>query len=228
MQAAEALGDVGTYLDAAVDVAEIDLDVRGRRDRAIATLQTALARHPLEKMPALNRPYPRLIRFYARAGDRETARRLLREYEAGVPEGIQRGDPFRHGAYGELALAERRFEDAVSEFRKISAELAACVMCGQFPLGQTFDQMGAPDSARAAYERAVNSPHLFRIMGDAFGLAASYKRLGELHEARGDRKTAADYYGKLLDLWKDADAELQPALTEVRQRMAALATEPGT
>jgi tetratricopeptide (TPR) repeat protein len=228
MQAAEAAGDFGTYLDAAVDAAEIDLDVRGRRERAIETLQTALARHPLEKLPALNRPYPRLVRFYARAGDREAARRLLREYEAGVPEGIRRGDPFRHIAYGELALAERRPEDAVSEFRAISGELAVCAMCGQFQLGQAFDQMGVPDSARAAYDRAVNSPHLFRVMGDAFALAASYKRLGELNEARRDRKAAADYYGKLLDLWKDADAELQPAVTEIRQRLAALAQEPGT
>jgi serine/threonine-protein kinase len=228
MQAAEAVGDFGTYLDAAVDAAEIDLEVRGRRERAIETLKAALDQHPLEKLPALNRPYPRLIGFYARAGDGETARRLLREYEAGVPEGIRRGNPFRHAAYGELALADRRLEDAVSAFRGISAELAACMMCGQFQLGRTFDQMGLPDSARAAYERAVNSPNLFRVMGDAFALAASYKRLGELNEARGDRKTAADYYGKLLDLWKDADAELQPALTEVRQRLAALAQEPGT
>jgi tetratricopeptide (TPR) repeat protein len=65
-------------------------------------------------------------------------------------------------------------------------------------------------------------------MGDAFSLAPSYKRLGELYEAKGDRKKAADYYGKFVDLWKDADAELQPGVAAVRQRLARLAQEPGT
>jgi tetratricopeptide (TPR) repeat protein len=179
-------------------------------------------------MPPLNRPYARLAEFYVRAGERETARRLLREYEANVPEGTRRGNPFRHFAYGDLALADGRLDDAAAAFRAISAEFAVCGMCGQFELGQVFDRIGAADSARAAYERAVDSPNLFRVMGDAFSLAPSYKRLGELYEAKGDRKNAADYYGKFVDLWKDADAELQPGVAEVRQRLARLAQEPGT
>ncbi len=227
MQAAEAVGDFGTYLDGAIEAADLDLDFRDRRDRALGTIRAALARHPLEKLAPLNRPYDRLAAFYARAGDRATARRLLREYEASVPDGVRRGNQFRHFAYGGLALADRRLEDAAAAFRAISGEFAVCGMCGQYELGQVFDRMGAPDSARAAYERAVDTPGLFRVMGDAFSLAPSYKRLGELYEAKGDRKKAADYYGKFVDLWKDADAELQPGVTEVRQRLARLAQEPG-
>jgi tetratricopeptide (TPR) repeat protein len=227
MQAAEAVGDLRNYLDGVVEVADLDVDFRDRRDRALETIRTALARHPLEKMPPLNRPYARLAEFYVRAGERETARRLLREYEANVPEGTRRGNPFRHFAYGDLALADGRLDDAAAAFRAISAEFAVCGMCGQFELGQVFDRIGAADSARAAYERAVDSPNLFRVMGDAFSLAPSYKRLGELYEAKGDRKNAADYYGKFVDLWKDADAELQPGVAEVRQRLARLAQEPG-
>ncbi|HET8625406.1 MAG TPA: protein kinase, partial [Gemmatimonadales bacterium] len=77
MQAAEAAGDVANYLDGAIDVAYLALDFRDRRDRALETVRTALARYPLEKMPPLNRPYPRLAKFFAQAGERETARRLL-------------------------------------------------------------------------------------------------------------------------------------------------------
>ncbi len=227
MQAAEAVGDFGTYLEGAMEVADLDLEFRDRPDRALATIRTALARHPLEKLAPLNRPYGGLAGFYARAGEREAARRLLREYEASVPEGVRRGNGFRHFAYGDLALADGRLEDAAGAFRAISGEFAVCGMCGQYELGLVFDRMGAPDSARAAYERAVDTPGLFRVMGDAFSLAPSYKRLGELYEAKGDRKKAADYYGKFVDLWKDADAELQPGVTEVRQRLARLAQEPG-
>jgi tetratricopeptide (TPR) repeat protein len=227
MQAAEAVGDVGTYVSVATELADLDLEFRDNRTRALQTVREALARHPLDKMPAPNRPYDRLAVIYARAGDRETARRLLREYEAAVPEGLRRGNPFRWFAYGELALADGRLDVAVSAFRSIVDELAVCAKCGQYELGRVFDRMGQPDSARAAYERAVNEGALFRVMEDAFSLAPSYKRLGELYEAKGDRKRAADYYGKFVDLWKDADRELQPAVTEIRQRLARLAQEPG-
>jgi hypothetical protein len=51
------------------------------------------------------------------------------------------------------------------------------------------------------------------------------KRLGELYEQRGNREKALEYYGRFVDLWKDADAALQPIVQEVRQWMARLARE---
>jgi hypothetical protein len=36
-----------------------------------------------------------------------------------------------------------------------------------------------------------------------------------------------NYYTKFIDLWKDADPDLQPKVTEVRKRLARLSeTEP--
>jgi eukaryotic-like serine/threonine-protein kinase len=227
MQAGEAAGDFSTYLEGAVDAADLDVDLRGRRDRGLETVRAALARHPLEKLPVLNRPYTQLVDFYARVGERETARRLLREYESSVPEGVRRANVFRHFAYGELARADGRLDDAVAAYRTFATEAPECGMCGQLELGELYDRMGLPDSARVAYQRAVETPNLFRVFPDAYTLAPSYKRLGELYEAKGERKKAADYYGKFVDLWKDADAELQPGVTEVRQRLARLAQEPG-
>jgi hypothetical protein len=61
-----------------------------------------------------------------------------------------------------------------------------------------------------------------RFNTDGAFLAGSYKRLGELWEAKGDRAKAAHYYAKFLDMWKDADAELQPAVAQVRKRLAQL------
>jgi eukaryotic-like serine/threonine-protein kinase len=46
-----------------------------------------------------------------------------------------------------------------------------------------------------------------------------------MYEARGERARALEYYGRFVTLWKDADPELQPAVREVRGRMAALAGE---
>ena len=53
-------------------------------------------------------------------------------------------------------------------------------------------------------------------------------RLGELYGAWGDRRRAAHYYGRIVDLWSKADPELRPTVREVRTTLAQLAGEPGT
>jgi hypothetical protein len=41
-------------------------------------------------------------------------------------------------------------------------------MCGQQQIGELYDRKGLPDSALAAYKRAVHQPALFRVFGDAY------------------------------------------------------------
>jgi tetratricopeptide (TPR) repeat protein len=57
---------------------------------------------------------------------------------------------------------------------------------------------------------------------DAQFLAGSYKRLGELYEAKGDREKAMANYEKFVDLWRNAEPELQPKVAEVRDRLNKL------
>ena len=47
-----------------------------------------------------------------------------------------------------------------------------------------------------------------QVEADAVDLAPTYRRLGELYEARGDRTNAMVYYNKFVDLWKNADPNL--------------------
>ena len=42
---------------------------------------------------------------------------------------------------------------------------------------------------------------------------------------RIDRTKALEYYGRFVDLWKDADAELQPRVADVRKRINQTAEE---
>jgi hypothetical protein len=46
--------------------------------------------------------------------------------------------------------------------------------------------------------------------------------LAGLYDASGRRKEARDAYTRLLDLWKDADPELQPRVLHARERIVAL------
>jgi hypothetical protein len=78
-----------------------------------------------------------------------------------------------------------------------------------------------PDSAIVMLERYLSTPswNRYLIPGDGLHLAAVYKRLGDLYDKRGDREKAALYDAKVVELWKDADRELQPKVREVRARL---------
>ena len=86
-------------------------------------------------------------------------------------------------------------------------------------LARAYERAGQRDSAVAVYERAVTTPGYFRAFEESATLGPTYRRLGELYEERGDTARARDYYGRFVDLWKDADAELQPRVREVRQKL---------
>ena len=53
----------------------------------------------------------------------------------------------------------------------------------------------------------------------------THKLLGELYEARGDRENAVAHYNEFVEMWKDADPELQPQVADVRERIARLVGE---
>jgi tetratricopeptide (TPR) repeat protein len=134
----------------------------------------------------------------------------------------------RHPTRGRIAEAEGRPENALEAYRTWLAEDGACAVCGSYELGTIHDRLGRPDSAIAAFERIAGTPTVESArMLESYSLAPSLKRLGELYESRGDRRRAADNYNRFVDLWKNADSELQPAVREVRARLAQLAREPG-
>jgi eukaryotic-like serine/threonine-protein kinase len=229
MELEEARGLPQEYLNAAANLAEFEISYRSRPAAGLAILAGALAKHPLDSIPPLDRPHARLAWIYARAGEVDLAKRLMRQFERDVPEGIRRGMWWRHWPEGYIALADGRKADALGAFRGLYDEAGSCMVCGLYELAGVYDSMGQPDSAIAFYERAVSTPATFgRLIGDGPTLAPSLKRLGELYEAKGNRKKAAEYYGRFVELWKDADPELQPGVKEVRARLARLAQEPGT
>src|SRR5256886_12191301 len=76
---------------------------------------------------------------------------------AGRPGGARRGQPFGRGGAAHIAFAEGRIQDAIRDYRRWYDE-DGCAVCGLFLLGRAYERAGQPDSAVAAYERAVNTP----------------------------------------------------------------------
>jgi tetratricopeptide (TPR) repeat protein len=216
------------YLRGAAELAQLELRYRNRPAEALAIVQAAVARYPLDSLPPADRPYLELAEVHGAAGRPEQARRLLGEYERTVPAGQRRAVRRASISYGRVAEAEGKLAEAIEAYRDAYARTGICGNCGLRELAAVLDRQGQADSARAVYEHFVATPTaLGRIFAEPQGLAASYKRLGELYEARGARARAAEYYDKFVDLWKDADPELQPGVKEIRARLARLAQEPG-
>jgi serine/threonine-protein kinase len=203
--------------------AGIELWFRGNGTRAVQRAEAALRRRPLAGFDPRDRPYLGLAIFFAEAGRPDRARALLAEYDRVVPEGDRRlAVEARHAVLGSIALAERRPQDAIAEFR---LENEASFIGADANLGRAYDLAGMPDSAIASYQRYLDRPFLGRLALDALWRARALYRLGELYEERGDRVKAADRYAEFIKLWKRADPDLQPKVTEAKQRLEALSGE---
>jgi tetratricopeptide (TPR) repeat protein len=126
---------------------------------------------------------------------------------------------------GEIALAEGKPAVAVAEFRKLGmlpdGPSTANGDVTFITLARGFDAANQADSAIAYFERYLTTPSVSRA-NDALYLAGTYKRLGELYEAQGERAKAGSMYAKFVELWRDADPEVQPKVSEARERLARL------
>ena len=212
-------------LAAEVQLAFVNLWFLGQRDEALRQVEQAVQRHPMDRVDPLNRPYTLLAMFYALADEPARAQEILAEYEAEVAPELRRGEEEdRHSILGMVALGEGRNEDAVAQFRQ--ADSGGCTVCGLPLLGMAYDMAGQVDSALAVYERFVEGTWLYRTGLDWWSLPGIYQRLGELHARRGDNERAAEYYGRFVELWDEADAALQPRVEAARREIARLTAEP--
>ncbi|HUO51196.1 MAG TPA: protein kinase [Gemmatimonadaceae bacterium] len=221
---ADARGDGNGWYSGWLNIAAIDVTLRNDPAAARAALATAVAKHPLSAMSPSDRPYAQLAEAYAMAGRPDEAQRLLAEYARAVPEGVRRADPDQFIAAGQIALAQGKYAEAIASFQAGRVE-NQCVLCGVSEIAQAYAKLGQMDSAQAYYERYLGPAGPYRVMGDAYYLALTYQRLGEIYESKGDRKRAIDSYGKLADLWKNADPELQPVVKDAHARINRLTAE---
>jgi len=198
----------------------LELLYRRSPARALAIVDSALARLPLDSMLPADRPYEDLARFYARAGRPARARTLLVQAEANDKVLGSTSPPERTWARGVIALAEGRAADAEPQLRQ-SAEAIICTICALPDLARAYEAAGKTDAAMAVYERYLATPWLWRYEPDAAELGWVMKRLADLYDGRGDSAKAAGMRGRLLQLWRRADRELQPIVEEVRGRLAS-------
>ncbi len=206
--------------------ADLDAEYGAGPRVAVRNLERALLAHPLQEIAVADRPYLLLANFFSYRGAPDQARRMLEEYAANDSAArLQtRGNQV---ARAWLLVAERKFPEALSLMR-MAQDSSSCPQCSAYFLADAFDLAGQPDSAVVYWERAVAAPADWeRFWDDVTSLPRAYQRLGEVHEAKGNRAKALDYYGRLMDLWRDADPSLQPRVQDIKERIARLVAEQG-
>ena len=186
---------------------------------ALAALDTALTRYRLDSIPPPDRGYADIAYRFARAGYAARARDYMRRYEREATDlGPRTRAQTLHAMGGLIAIAEKRWPDAISELRTCTDSASTLDLVS---VADAYYQAGQADSAIALYERWLTTPG-YRASWDAYWLPQTLRRLGELHEARGDRTKAREYYLRFADLWKNADIEFQPMVREARAKAARL------
>ena len=222
-----ARGSAVNAVQDSIYLAFVDLLVVGNRDRAVQRFERATATLRPGAQDAQR------TAFYVAADMPRQAREMYERWLAEPRDSVERRlvEPDRKGLLGGVLMVEGKPVEAIDTLRRAEVgpdgPVNGCPACGSVRVGQAFDRANMPDSAIVWFEHYLNTPMSGRLNfdQDVGTVPALSRRLGELYEAKGDRVKAAAYYQKFVDLWKNADSELQPQVTEIRQRLTRL-TDP--
>jgi len=210
-------GQLGSAIEISMTIGRLHA-LSGDSIPAAQEVAQLLAQHPLDSLDALSRPYLTLAAFDAEIGQPRRARTWLAAYERDVPPEFQGPDQLMfHRALAAVHRAEGKHGEALAELRASARFMVARVSLvderirsSDHPsLARTYDALGSADSAIVVYERYVRARSLGRTTLDAFELGPALERLGALYEQRGDATRAREYYARLAELWRDADAPLR-------------------
>ncbi len=211
-------------LIAEVDRSLVDLRFRNNMALAVQRLERVVSDPSLQELAPINRPYWSAALAFAYAGRADRAREIMTRFEREVPQELVKGLPFADAARGAIALAEGRYQDAIDSYERCYNRIGGfqVTYCGNFEIGTAYEGLGDVDAALAAYLRHANERSPTLLTDDRHVLGPTYRKLGELYEARGEFAKALEYYVKLAELWKDADPELRPTVDEVLRRIDEL------
>jgi len=205
----------------------IDLWFLNSPDDAVARLDRMRSDLRYSEMPLQQRDDLQLSTVYARANSVDRARELIDLYEESSGEGATESDRSAGlwSAYGTISIAEQRFEDAIREFNEARLEVPSCEICFLLELGEAYAGANQLDSSVAQYDKYLNTPTLSRLQQDNFNLWAVLIGSGQAYEALDRDDDAIEAYNRLLELWDDADPEMQGIVDDVRGRIARLVAE---
>jgi tetratricopeptide (TPR) repeat protein len=210
---------------------EVHQDTAGARARMLAAIDAA-------SDSLVDESAGSLAYFFYRIGDLERGDRY---YErnlvvdsvqiANIPERFKRIVELNYK--WDRSIAQRDYEAALATGREMEAEAlretrAVDPANWADEIIPAFEGLGMADSVIARYEAWMGRRQLRgRISDDSPDLPLALERLGQLYDAKGDTENAALYYAQFVEMWEDADADLQPRVAAARARLEEILRERG-
>ncbi len=213
--------NVGAVAISAAQEATWRAELLGDQSAATRVLDEGLRSVRWDTLPALDRSYGNVIAARAALGETAVARQLADQWERTIPPELTKvtAAPIA-AARGEVELAEGNGRSALSQF--VKGIQPVCPECAWVNYARAYDAIGMADSTIFWYERYLGSTATRLAAAHTRHLARAYKRLGELYEEKGDNARAIQRYTDFVTLWKNADAQLQPAVRSAEAAIARL------
>jgi tetratricopeptide (TPR) repeat protein len=215
-----------------VEEAALAAFVGGPSAALSSRLDSAIATTPFRELPFVDRPYFTAAIALAVTNNPAKASAMMARYRSEVTDTTLRRaqEADEHVALGYVALAAGKPQVALIEFRRGDVGYDGmpaneCAPCLPLNLARAFEAAGQRDSAAIMYERYLSTPAWFKLLEvklDPLSRPPAYEHLGQLYEAMGNPQKAAATYRQFIELWKNADPELQPRVAEARRRLAKL------
>ncbi|UCC71410.1 MAG: hypothetical protein JSV86_13570 [Gemmatimonadota bacterium] len=157
---------------------------------------------------------------YALAGDLELARDLLAAMDSLAADNDPRAGGVRNWVLAFVALQEGRAADAVEHLDR-GYVWHARPWDGRLLLAEAHAALGHLNEAIAQYDTLTGTYLLNqRDRTASFPLRPlAHERLGSLYLEVGDTVSAARHLSEFIELWKDADPELQPRVDQAEQAL---------
>jgi tetratricopeptide (TPR) repeat protein len=193
----------------------------------------ASASRAADGLPAMHRAVHGYLKLYllgmlnARLGEGKKALRYASELEradTSSPEGAFAFDQSKV-VRAEVAWTHGRAEQALATLEEAGFWTAhsGLDLSGDLPFFGRFHERFA--RAELLYEvgRSDEALRWYRSLTyDLLYNAPSHYRLGQIYQARGDKRAAIQHYAKFIDTWRDCDPMLQPKLQQAEFELARL------
>jgi tetratricopeptide (TPR) repeat protein len=148
-----------------------------------------------------------------------SSRALLRAADSTAEGDLAR--TFARSLQARVRLARGQPAEALQELEAAgwerTARLSVAEASDRFLRAELLHLLGRDDEAIGWYGSIAE-----RASYELVYLAPAELRLGRIYEARGDAAEAAVHYGRFVELWRGADPELRPSLTEAERRRMLL------